>query len=497
MIKRRNIMMHKLIWVLSIFSILSLVFILPGGEGAALAMPDCDPAYVTSAGIEITVKPTGLNDTINLQCAFDAAVAAGSGRTVRLMQGTYYIENDIAVENFDGYFVGAGKHATFIQNLNDVPFPHHDELGGVYVFENWPGLFVFYQNENGWPSSISISDLTFRALGQAVPFKTHGGFVGNSMNILEIYGKFTDIRDDEVSFVDTSLIRVGFEGQGGSDFTYGYNVLNAAQIAGSGFSEPCGDSTCIDYIKPVSGNHLVLDCTFENTMWGYAAVMMIDSNVEVESSTFTNVKWPIDVLDVSNSTINIKQNTIHNANFFGVSIENGYQAVLGWDLGPHGDIPAPSSAIISNNEISVSEIGDGIGIIDYGNLIGESTYGNVTVRGNKIHLNGTTYGAIVGQGVSGLAITNNLVTGIGALGIYAGLWDDPVANWVLVGNNLQTANTEWPPIILGPSTSNFIVVGGSNKTGVLDLGTDNILVGVNNMGTGVGPTISNLMKRMK
>jgi hypothetical protein len=83
------------------------------------------------------------------------------------------------------------------------------------------------------------------------------------------------------------------------------------------------------------------------------------------------------------------------------------------------------------------------------------------------------------MGVSGLAVMNNRVTGYGGFGIYAGLWDDPVSNWVLIGNNLQNANTEWPPIILGPSTSNFTVVGGHNSANVLDLGTNNSITGVN------------------
>jgi hypothetical protein len=63
---------------------------------------------------------------------------------------------------------------------------------------------------------------------------------------------------------------------------------------------------------------------------------------------------------------------------------------------------------------------------------------------------------------------------------------------LLLGNNVQ--NTMDIGIYLGPGTMGCTVIGGSNKTNVLDLGTDNILVGVNNMGTGVGPTIHHFMK---
>jgi len=63
---------------------------------------------------------------------------------------------------------------------------------------------------------------------------------------------------------------------------------------------------------------------------------------------------------------------------------------------------------------------------------------------------------------------------------------------LLLGNNVQ--NVTDIGVYLGPGTKGCTVVGGSNKTNVLDLGTDNILTGVNNMGTGVGPTIHHFMK---
>ena len=63
---------------------------------------------------------------------------------------------------------------------------------------------------------------------------------------------------------------------------------------------------------------------------------------------------------------------------------------------------------------------------------------------------------------------------------------------LLLGNNVQSVGNIG--IYLGPGISGCTVVGGANKTNVLDLGTGNILVGVNNMGSGVGPTIRTWMK---
>jgi len=63
---------------------------------------------------------------------------------------------------------------------------------------------------------------------------------------------------------------------------------------------------------------------------------------------------------------------------------------------------------------------------------------------------------------------------------------------LFLGNNIQRVTDIG--ILLGSEISGCTVVGGSNKTNVLDLGADNVLVGVNNMGTGVGPEIRTLLK---
>lgn len=63
---------------------------------------------------------------------------------------------------------------------------------------------------------------------------------------------------------------------------------------------------------------------------------------------------------------------------------------------------------------------------------------------------------------------------------------------LLLGNNVQNAGDLG--IYLGPGTTGCTVVGGANKTNVLDLGIDNVLVGVNNMGSGVGPTIRDIRR---
>ena len=77
-----------------------------GGAGAAMAASVCDPAFVTQQGGLFTVLPTGINDTANLQCAFDAAVIAGPGSEVRLLPGAYHTAQIVVNE----WCVTAGGH---------------------------------------------------------------------------------------------------------------------------------------------------------------------------------------------------------------------------------------------------------------------------------------------------------------------------------------------------------------------------------------------------
>jgi hypothetical protein len=66
---------------------------------------------------------------------------------------------------------------------------------------------------------------------------------------------------------------------------------------------------------------------------------------------------------------------------------------------------------------------------------------------------------------------------------------------LIVGNNVEKVADHG--IYLGPGITGCTVIGGNNKTNVLDLGAGNVLVGTNNIGSGVGPAIQPFMKLNK
>ena len=112
------------------------------------------PTFVIQQANVFTVLPTGTDDTVNLQCAFDAAVAAGPGANVRLVAGAYHIAQ-IVVNDFFGAFSGAGPDWTAIYNLpdlyvGDLLYPPSAEYPG----RNYSAFSMGILPSPGWASTL-------------------------------------------------------------------------------------------------------------------------------------------------------------------------------------------------------------------------------------------------------------------------------------------------------------------------------------------------------
>lgn len=144
---------------LIVFTVLALVVTVGWSTGAARADTPCNPAFVTQSGNVISVKPTGVNDTASLQCAFDAAVASGPGVNVRLRSGTFHT-GQIVVNNFHGKFTGAGMNKTTVINLPNLYVTPVDVIYSLPSADNpWPTLFAFIDGD------FIITDLAIYVAG--------------------------------------------------------------------------------------------------------------------------------------------------------------------------------------------------------------------------------------------------------------------------------------------------------------------------------------------
>jgi len=380
------------------------LIVLVSGSGwvtdTAFADTPCNSSYVTQSGDAITVEPNGADDTENLQCAFDAAVAAGPGVDVRLGKGTYHTAQ-IVVNEFYGNFYGAGSKYTTVTNLpNLYVTPVNFYYDPPSAANPWPSLFAFVEGD------FVVSDLAIYISGD-------NGTTG--WTIFGIDPPITELAHGVAILgpnADARFDRILVEGEPADNSLLGYNVING--IFYEGF---IGEVS-----PPISGLFQVANSTFQNVGSGTPIYNLYRAEVVIRNNVFNEVVFGMDGGDFDQSSFEFSHNRVN--------------ALFGYDL---YNLDAPEdkeSTFLTQNNVFQGA---------YGPIL-EQAFGN----GN---------------------------------------------NCLFEGNNVQNV-TEFG-IILESEIKGCTVVGGSNKTNVLDLGTDNVLVGVNNMGSGVGPEIQTLLKMMK
>jgi len=391
-------MKTKILWITLL--VIGLVSGMTLATGVAFADTPCDSVYVMQSGNVITVSPTGTDDTANIQCAFDTAVANGPGVDVRLSSGTFHTAQ-IVVNDFHGNFYGAGMNNTTVFNLPNLYVTPVDMYFDPPSADNpWPSLFAFVSGD------FVVSDLAIHISGD-------NGTTG--WTIFGIDPPITELAHGIAilgSHADSRFEHVLVEGEPADNSLLGYNLING--IFYEGFTG--------EVSPPISGYFNVVDSTFRNLGSGTPIYNLYEARVVVSRNTFEDVFLGMDGGDLVDSSLEFSHNTV-NA-FIGLDI---YNLDLAQDVG--------SAILIKNNKF---------------------------------------------QGVIGPALEQTFGEGNQCL---------------FQGNNLQ--NVSDIGIYLGEGIHDCTVVGGSNKTNVLDEGTNNVLVGVNNMGTGVGPDIQTLKKLLK
>jgi hypothetical protein len=173
----------------------------------------------------------------------------------------------------------------------------------------------------------------------------------------------------------------------------------------------------------------------------------ISGSFSVHHSTFRTQDSALPLYNLSNASVVISHNDVGDT----------VSAMLVSDL-------VDSSVEFSHNEVEAT-----LGLDFYDDILPEQVRSTLLITNNVFHTE-----------VVGLALEQTFGEGNRCL---------------LLGNNVQGVADQG--IYLGPATIGCTVVGGSSKTNVVDLGTGNVLTGVNNMGTGVGPTIRSFMRMKK
>jgi hypothetical protein len=442
------------------------------------ASGDTNSLKATNNGVVFTVSPSGnyIDDADNIQTALDDAVTAGPGSTVQLTAGTFYLNKGIEVEGFDGYFTGAGKDKTILTT--------HDKIN----FGSWshqiPSLIKFRCG------NISMSDMKITITDpEPCIIEDLDNFLPS---VIMITGN--DVNPgSEGQTAKFTCNKLKFVGGDGSTWGLNYNIL--VFILATWESDNGA-------VYPLTGGYKITNCDFKQAYWSIwtqnTGGPCIIGGDATSGNAFEETEVGVATEDVNSSYCNTSYNFFDKIHWIGV---RHYQ---GWNVDPN-TLPL-TDFIANNNDIKLNSYAPGegaftIGIypVDGGIFWGTCTEPkiNALVSNNKIQIDDIAFAGIFGQCNSNALITNNKIWGKGVTGIVTGIWGDPVnSGWVIKGNNVQGVNAEVAPIWLGPSTRNFLVVGGSNKTNVFDEGTGNTLTGVSIVkGSPLGPQIQEAMIR--
>lgn len=254
---------------------------------------------------------SGVTDTANIQLAFDNAVEH-RGSTVRLGRGTFYLNKEIVVVNFDGTFKGAGKGKTIIQNTEDHPFPLvSDPIWGLDGPQQagFAQMFLFYQDAAtestaAHPYTVKIVDMTIRVVGQSefwifgeevMPFTSINPFFISGISRMECVV-------DEISYFNLFCHKVEIEGIASADyFLFGSSAAHGIQFSGSNFL----------YVNQLSGIFSVTGCSFKAVTDCILPLGIFkDSLIIIHGNRFETILWGIEAYP-SDSLLIISNNEFH------------------------------------------------------------------------------------------------------------------------------------------------------------------------------------------
>ena len=322
-----------------------------------------------SAGPSIFfVFPSGGDDTVAIQTAFDKAIAAGPGSTVKLTPGQFYT-NAIHVENFHGSFKGSGIWNTKIDVLKGLD----DTEQGVVGLYGVPYLFTFVGGD------VCISDLSINITPEkpAEPHEDPDDPAYDLIAIIELTG------DISSQIEDVKL--TGHEGTLVNPFTE--KTFNVRVGVEYNFG---------------TGTHEISKCRFDSIWGGISAFGLTNVDMKIKYNSIKRGTFGIINMDNDNSEFEITDNNIESSFLYGIWV---------WQAGMLVPALSPSEWCIYRNTIKASVFSDGIGLQDNLGAV------EAVVAHNKIRLDDTVWGGIWTFGLRDAYIYNNRISGSGDYGI--------------------------------------------------------------------------------
>jgi len=444
------------------------------------------------SGPVIILPPSGGDDTDAL---LNAVNSAAPGTTIQLTDGIYrtrYFE----IHGFNGSIKGAGRNRTYIMPYGLIEvMPQYDV---------WNLMPAWWRILGG---NVTISDLAFRT-GDGTLLADVDAYYGNTLICLIAVNNFSlDYQYDDpqpmtFNFIDVDILG-GFLSPGEVGYAgLPHNVLMALWV-GMDIWVPAGP-------VPLSiGTFKVTNCFFEDVGQCFEALACGDEvSLLFDRNRTSNCGWGGFFAGNYGSKIWVTNNI-----FSGSMIQD--LLIQDWEWGIIGSTPLPetrSEYFVTGNTFKVSNPIPSLTIKDERGIAAPDFYlPTLAILKNNIFslCEGST--GICCLNSCDAQISNNRVAGFAEMGVYVDgadvydIWVYPPAllgtgeakNTLILGNNFSGLAATEADIVLGELSSGCTVVG-NGKEDVIDLGTNNTVVGMNKAGGGnhAGPMIRDNIRMM-
>ena len=422
---------------------LALTLLLFGTPFSAMAMSvGCDDAYVNLSNDEqvIDIAPTHSDDTVNIQCALDAAVSQGVP-TIRLRARTYYT-GALMVENFKGTLEGISMLATVVEILDDTI-----ECIAMNDAGRLSAAIKFVKGEP------RIRFMTIRA--EASCKKGDG-----PETILHFTGDPTGTANCGNDVIFAAVDRVVIDGIG---FEFG----PFAAVEASAEGRILGGCK-----QTLLGTFKLNRSTVQNIRAGLITSMRSGAQVDVNFNEFRGNSQAVNLFDTNQNT------TITTNKFFGDNTFLGdYIAVY---ANNYTKTPPPTSRmVVHNNEFNIASTFTkywSYAVLVAFDIFGsEDIISNISsvISNNRFNLDGDNVYGVRIKDISNAHVSANRFIGKGRRAIYVS-GKTAMTGWTITANTGFAKFTPFKPqdIRLGYTTSLFIVGSGQGAS-VRDDGQNN------------------------
>ena len=348
--------------------------------------------YVTHspAAHVYTVAPNGVDDTANIQAAFDGCASDGPKCTVQLTKGVFHTAQVVA-EDFHGTFRGMSERWTMVEALPNLPSPTADPFWAAIPSPHnpWPSMFVFL---NG---SFAVSRITF-----SEPYYFPGPIwefpLIGPMN--ELYSAILVVGGHADAAIDHVTVR------GAAGDMFGSNMLSAIAYQGF-FTKPGWTNPWAD-LYPISGTFAVSNSAFYTIDAPVFMQNLLGAHATVRGNTIDTAEIGFGSLDAYDCVLEVTGNRFRN--MFNEAV--GAAAVIAWQA-EYVAGTLPSYLLVAGNEFWLTDGAYGVWVWEMVKTL------HSVIMNNVFHLDATAGGGILSISTLSTETFRNEIRGGGAFGV--------------------------------------------------------------------------------